>query len=161
MANDKRVEVQMTMDTYNTDMGGRLREGHVYEMSAEYADHLMAVGLARTPTKRGRELTEQTQEEEIAELEERLARLRGDAPGGAGSMIMGAPNREPAPVPHEGSPLVSRPVTGQRTARSQEDEKPPEETPEGGSIGTPATESMDLTGQRHPAPAAPRRQEKD
>lgn len=148
MAGEKKA-VEMTMDTFNQDMGGRLREGHVYEMAPEYADHLMAQGLARTPTKRGREQTELTQEEEVAELEARLAALRGHSPElGVSSQIMGAPSREPSPVVLSGNPVVARPVTAQtRTAAPTR--------PEGGSIGTPATDSMDLTGEVHPGTSAP------
>lgn len=141
-----KVEVEMVMDTFNLAMGGRLREGNVYPLAPEFADHLMAQGLARKPTRRGRQLTQMTEEEEIADLESRLAALRGHEAGGVGSMVMGSPvSREPAPTPPGEQPA---PVVRTSSARSRTGI--PGLTNPGESVGEPTGDAMDLTGEVHP-----------
>lgn len=103
------VEVEMTVDTYNTDMGGRLRSGNVYSMATEYADHLKAKGFAKTPTKTGRNLTEQTLAQENAELKERLARLTGDG-NYMNSITAENVGGEVPPAPVESAPVEPAPV---------------------------------------------------
>lgn len=150
MAVEGKAEVQMNMTTFNEAMGGRLLEGHVYSMKQEYADHLMGQGLARTPTKRGRERTEETREEEEARLTARLAALRGDAVGSenvgrASGMLLGAPPSPEPPVDLNPQPMVVTPRGrgGARNITSGEPSSPD-------SVGESDQVTLDLTGNESP-----------
>lgn len=130
----EQQEVEMTVDTFNLDMGGRLRAGHVYKMNEEHADHLKARGYAKNPTKSARDRTAQTQEEEIAELRSRLERLTGDNNFGnivtEGSVSTLQHPEPPAPEPPapEGPPVVMTSST--RRSRGIPDLEADEETKE-------------------------------
>lgn len=113
-----KTEVEMTVDTFNIDMGGRLRNGNVYSMSPEHADHLMAMGFAKKPTAKGRTLTEQTQEEELTELRARLAALEGTPPDRR-SMTVGDVGLATPPSPQEPAPALEGQPPVVRTAATR------------------------------------------